>query len=180
MMILSDYNPAWKDAFHAFARIYGDALGDLITRIEHVGSTAIVGIAAKPIIDIDLVMADYSKLPAISAKLAALGYRHNGDQGIPQREAFNRLDDKAPWTGENRAWLAHNLYLCPEDSRELWRHVTFRDYLNQHEAARLEYERIKRDIEARAGGDRKVYAGIKENEGVCSAFVERVLNAAGG
>lgn len=179
-MILSPYDPAWKDTFHEFARVYEDALGDLITRIEHVGSTAIVGIAAKPIIDIDLVMSDYSKLPAICEKLATLGYQHNGDQGIPQREAFKRIDDTAPWTGEKRAWMNHHLYLCPEESPELWRHVAFRDYLNQHAEARLEYERIKRDIEARSNGDRKIYAGIKENEGVCSAFVESVLNAVSG
>ena len=176
-MILSAYNPDWKDAFRELERVYRDTLGDLITRIEHVGSTAIVGIAAKPIIDIDLVMADYAMLPAISEKLTALGYRHNGDQGVPQREAFKSMDDSAPWTPENHSWMNHHLYLCPEDSRELWRHVAFRDYLNQHESARVEYERIKRDIEARSNGERKIYVQIKENEGVCSTFVESVLKA---
>lgn len=174
-MILSAYNPNWKTAFQEFERIYLDALGDLILRVEHVGSTAIVGIAAKAVIDMDMVMADYSVLPEISERLATLGYEHIGDMGIPQREAMKRMDNATPWTGADRARMDHHLYVCPQDSRELWRHTTFRDYLNQHEAARLEYERIKLDIEVRSGGKRKVYVDIKENEGTCSAFVESIL-----
>ena len=60
MAILSAHNPEWKRAFEELAEVYRSLLGDLLVGIEHVGSTAIVGIAAKPIIDIDLVMPDYS------------------------------------------------------------------------------------------------------------------------
>lgn len=175
MAILAAHNPEWKVAFEEFEGIYRDALGDLILRVEHIGSTAIVGIAAKPTIDMDLVMPDYSVLPVISERLATIGYQHNGDQGVPQREAFKRVDTRTPWTGENRSWMKHHLYACPQDSPELWRHTAFRDYLNQHEPARLEYERIKQDIAARSGGERKIYVDIKENEGTCSAFVESIL-----
>lgn len=153
-------------------------LGELIVGIEHVGSTAIGNIAAKPILDIDLVINDYSVFPEVIKKLESLGYRHNGDQGVPQREAFKRVDENVPWYRNGSSWMNHHLYVCPEDSLELSRHVAFRDFLNQHEEERMKYEEIKKEIESRSNGDRKTYAKIKEQEGSCSAFVESILKKA--
>lgn len=150
-------------------------LGVLLVRIEHVGSTAIKGIVAKPILDIDLVIADDADFPAVKTRLESLGYRHNGNQGVPEREVFKREDEGVPRGGFGRNWMQHHLYVCTIDSRELQRHVTFRDYLNRHSQARLQYEAIKVEIASRSNGDRKLYAKIKAEEGACTDFVESIL-----
>ncbi|HQO09411.1 MAG TPA: GrpB family protein [Clostridiales bacterium] len=174
-MILSEYDPNWEYEYRKLGLFYIEILGELLVRIEHVGSTAIYGIKAKPILDIDLVIEDNSVLSEVVKKLKTIGYTHNGDQGIPGREAFLRDDQSVPWNQKNKTWMKHHLYVCTKDSRELDRHIQFRDYLNTNSEAAKEYENIKLEIESRSNGDRKLYADIKENDGVCSAYVERVL-----
>ena len=173
-MILSPYDRAWPSEFAALRAVYAAALGDLVLAIEHVGSTAVPGLAAKPILDIDLVMPDYAVFPAIVAALGQLGYTHNGDQGIFQREAFkSKPGIAAPFTEPARPWTPHHLYVCPADGAELDRHLRFRDALRADPALCIEYETIKHSIAARSGGDRKTYAQIKETE--CREFIARVL-----
>jgi GrpB-like predicted nucleotidyltransferase (UPF0157 family) len=177
-MILHVHDPSWASEFGRLRSVYIATLGNLACAIEHVGSTAIQQIAAKPILDIDIVIAGESDLPAVTKKLEKLGYWHNGNQGIPGREAFKRRDEKVPYTEEPITWMNHHLYVCVRGSRELVRHILFRDYLKNEPKARAAYESIKKDIEARSNGDRKVYADLKEHEGICSAFVERILKQA--
>jgi GrpB-like predicted nucleotidyltransferase (UPF0157 family) len=148
-------------------------LGHVVVAVEHVGSTAVPNLRAKPILDIDVVMPSYEVFPEIVARLQELGYTHNGDQGISQREVFKALDDTAPYTLPRRQWMPHHLYVCPVTSVELHRHLAFRDALRAEASLRQEYELRKQAIEERAGDDRKVYAQIKEIE--CRDFVERVL-----
>jgi len=150
--------------------------GDLAIAIEHVGSTSIPGIKAKPIIDIDVVIQNYTVFPDVVERLARLGYTHNGDQGIPHREAFKRQDECTPRTTLPQEWMHHHLYVCPASSEELRRHLAFRDYLRVNADARNAYERIKVAIAARSNGDRKVYAAIKETE--YNEFFEHTLAAA--
>jgi GrpB-like predicted nucleotidyltransferase (UPF0157 family) len=176
-MILAPYNPDWASEFGALREVYAGSLGRLVLRIEHVGSTAVPLLRAKPILDIDLVMASYDVFPDIVAHLRRLGYTHNGDQGIKEREVFNPLGKRAPYTSPPRHWMPHHLYVCPADSLELRRHVIFRDALRAHDNLRQDYENRKLDIAGRSGGDRKVYAQVKEIE--CREFVESVLAANG-
>lgn len=129
------YDPQWKENFEAIRRELVPVLGDLALRIEHVGSTSVEGLAAKPIIDIDVVISDHTPLESVVAALSTIGYQHEGDLGIPQREAF-RYDGK-------HHLQAHHLYVCPESSPELRRHITFRDYLRSHPEAAAEYGRVK-------------------------------------
>lgn len=175
MKILQEHDPQWAHEFQRLKAVYQRALGEVMHSIEHVGSTAIKEIAAKPILDIDIVISDLSYFPEATRRLESLGYRHNGDQGIPGREAFKRVDERVPHDGASASWMNHHLYVCAVDSTELMRHVLFRDFLNAHQEARQAYEQIKKDIAARSGGDRKVYADIKENEEICSNFVENIL-----
>ncbi|HEV3168202.1 MAG TPA: GrpB family protein [Isosphaeraceae bacterium] len=174
-MILALYNPEWAREFAALRDAYTSSLGKLVLRLEHVGSTAVPNLRAKPILDIDIVMPSYEVFPAILAHLQRLGYTHNGDQGIREREVFKPLDNMAPCTLPPRKWMSHHLYVCPSDSLELRRHLSFRDALRAHGNLRQEYEKRKLDIVERSGGDRKVYAQIKEIE--CRDFVESVLTA---
>jgi GrpB-like predicted nucleotidyltransferase (UPF0157 family) len=174
--LLEPYNPAWSVEFSDLSAIYAHALGPLALRIEHIGSTSIPGLAAKPILDVDIVMADYTVFPQIVAALAELGYAHNGDQGIPQREAFKPAAAFVPRCSPSREWRTHHLYVCPEQSPELQRHLRFRDALRASPALRQEYEAMKLDVAARSGGDRKIYAQLKED--FCRTFVETIVSRA--
>lgn len=129
------YDPAWKAAFRSIKEENEGALGDLILGIEHVGSTSVEGLSAKPCIDLDVVIRDYSVFAEVVARLAAVGYIHEGDLGIPDREAF-RYSDKPHL-------MNHHLYVCPEYSEELRRHITFRDYLRSHPDAARDYGAVK-------------------------------------
>jgi GrpB-like predicted nucleotidyltransferase (UPF0157 family) len=164
MPLLRLHDPAWATHFADLQANLSRALGELALRIEHVGSTAVPDLMAKPILDIDVVMRDGAAFPSIVSALRRQGYVHRGDLGIPDREAFDAPGDTP---------MAHHLYVCPASSRELRRHVAFRDALRARPELRREYESIKLDIARRARGDRKVYAEIKERE--CRALIERVL-----
>ncbi|HEX7026839.1 MAG TPA: GrpB family protein [Gammaproteobacteria bacterium] len=173
--VLSPYDPAWASEFAELQAVYVSALSGLALRIEHVGSTAVPGLPAKPVLDIDIVIQSYSVFHEIINALELLGYQHCGDQGIPQREVFKPKGVIAPFVA-SRTFMRHHLYVCPESSPELRRHIRFRDMLRARPDLRREYETIKLGIAHRAGGDRRRYAEIKEIE--CREFVERVLGQA--
>ena len=129
------YDPQWVEDFENIKREITCVLADRILTVEHVGSTAVAGLPAKPIIDLDVVIANASALPPVIQGLAAIGYIHEGNLGIEGREAFRY---------EGKPHLRkHHLYVCPQDSKELHRHLTFRDYLRTHPEAAAEYGRTK-------------------------------------
>lgn len=136
-IVVVPYDSNWKQQFEAIRTEIQDALGELALSIEHVGSTSVEGLSAKPIIDIDVVIEDESKLQAVIEKLAGIGYEHEGNLGIVGREAFG-------YTGKEHL-QNHHLYVCTKDSPELMRHLAFRDYLRSHEEAVREYSRIKEE-----------------------------------
>ena len=129
------YNPEWKTEFKKIKMMIESYIGDLILRIEHIGSTSIEGLAAKPIIDIDVVIESYDILPDIIQRLEKEGYKHQGNLGIEGREAFQRTfkDD----------FMKYHLYVCPKDSKGYLEHIALRDYLSSNKAARTEYEALK-------------------------------------
>jgi GrpB-like predicted nucleotidyltransferase (UPF0157 family) len=172
-MLLARHNPTWSKEFVELREAYIGAMGPLIERVEHVGSTAVPGLMAKPILDIDIVMTSYDVFPAVVEGLRNLGYCHNGDQGIKGREAFKAADNTAPFTLVRRVWLAHHLYVCPSDGAELRRHIAFRDALRRDENLRREYECRKVSIAQRAANDRELYAQLKEID--CRQFIESIL-----
>jgi len=134
-VIVEKYNPAWKDEFGKIQSEILEAAGDLIVKIEHVGSTSVEGLSAKPCIDLDVVIEDDSLLGLLIERLASVGYIHEGNLGIPGREAF-RYSNKPHL-------MAHHLYVCPKDSAELHRHVVFRDFLRLHPEEARRYGTIK-------------------------------------
>lgn len=136
-VIVEKYDPAWAQDFRQIEQELKEALGDLALRIEHVGSTSVKGLSAKPIIDIDIVIPDYSRFDAVVAALEKIGYIHEGDLGIPGREAFK-------YSGKEHL-RRHHLYVCTETSEELKRHLAFRDYLRSHPEAVREYSRVKEE-----------------------------------
>ena len=87
-VVVVPYDVAWKYAFEEIKTEIEDQIGDLIIGIEHVGSTSVKGLSAKPCIDIDVVIRDYSVFDAVVQKLDAIGYIHEGDLGIQDRESI--------------------------------------------------------------------------------------------
>ncbi len=134
-VIVLPYDPKWKNDFDEIKQELVNAIGDLIVGIEHVGSTSVEGLSAKPIIDIDVVISDYSVFDSIVSKLSTIGYIHKGDLGIKDREVF-KYSDKSHLR-------KHHLYVCPQNSKELLRHITFRDFLRNNPEAVKKYSKVK-------------------------------------
>ena len=91
-VVVLPYDRAWKSAFEEIKAEIQCAIGDLVIGIEHVGSTSVEGMSAKPCIDIDVVIKDYTVFDAVACRLATIGYIHEGDLGIKDREAFQYSD----------------------------------------------------------------------------------------
>ena len=123
------YDPAWKEAFERIKAPLWERLQTWLSAVEHVGSTSVEGLWAKPIIDLDLVLKEPGFFPQVKQGLALLGYFHEGDLDKPDL-------------------MAHHLYVCPPDSLELRRHLTFRDYLRTHPAEARKYSEVKRQAAA--------------------------------
>ena len=129
------YDAAWADDFEEIKKEIEAALGDLVLGVEHVGSTAVFGLCAKPCIDIDVVIEDYTVFDKVVTALRGIGYFHEGNLGIDGREAFGYSDKPH--------LKKHHLYVCPRGSEELHRHIAFRDFLRTHPDAAAKYGSIK-------------------------------------
>lgn len=134
-VIVLAYDRHWKSAFDEIKKEIENTIGDLIIGIEHVGSTSVEGLSAKPCIDIDVVIKNYSIFDSVVSKLNTIGYSHVGDQGIKDREVF-KYSDKLHLQ-------KHHLYVCPQQSEELHRHITFRDFLRSNPEAVKKYSLVK-------------------------------------
>ena len=131
-----DYDPAWIDIFNELQDRYETIMEQVdIVAIEHVGSTSVPGLAAKPIIDIDIIVRP-AHLQAAIAAMEAAGFESRGTLGIDDRWAFT-LPDGYPVT---------NTYVVIEGSIALRNHLGVRDLLRQEETLRAEYGALKRAI----------------------------------
>ena len=129
------YDETWKSAFETIRIELESVIGDLIVAVEHVGSTAVKGLSAKPCIDIDVIIRDYGIFDTMVSRLETIGYFHEGNLGIQDREAF-RYADKPHLP-------KHHLYVCPQYSAELHRHIVFRDFLRNNPEAVKKYGAVK-------------------------------------
>ena len=134
-VIVVPYDEQWKQEFEKIKAELSRVLDDCVIAIEHVGSTSVEGLAAKPVIDIDVIIKDYNVFETVKERLAQTGYTHEGDLGIKERHAF-KYDEKPHL-------MKHHLYICPEYSEELKRHIAFRDYLRVHPEDRDWYGAVK-------------------------------------
>jgi len=127
--------------------------------IEQLGSTAVRGLAAKPIIDLDVLLLSATDLPLVIVKLTSIGYEHRGNLGVAGRDAFRSPPNDFP----------HHLYVCPPGSREYTRHLLFRNYLRTHPADAHRYASLKRELVLKFQDDREAYTQAK------SRFVADIL-----
>lgn len=156
------YDPEWKVEFNRIREQLLSYVGDLIITIEHVGSTSIEGLAAKPIIDLDLVMDSYDVLPQIIERLQQHGYEHQGNLGIKGREAFKRQ--------QADGFMKYHLYVCPKDGKGYLEHIAFRDYLRSNAAASQAYAEVKQCLAEQHRYDIDAYCEGK------TAFVTSILS----
>ena len=131
-----DYDPIWSDRFKALRSHLLPVIQDIAMAVEHVGSTAVLGLAAKPIIDVDIVVRDRTYLLTAIDRLATLGYIHRGNLGIEGREAFAAPPDA----------VAHHLYVCLFDSPALKNHLVVRDYLRRYPEIAKAYGNLKKQL----------------------------------
>lgn len=160
-VVIREYDPTWPDQFSALAARVQAALGPLLIHVEHIGSTAVPGLAAKAVIDLDVVIASPSDLPEAIRRLGTVGYAHEGDLGVVGREAFRHPP------GEAR----HHLYVLSAGAAELRRHLAFRDALRTDPALRDAYAALKRSLAIRYPRDRASYTEAK------SAFIAQVVGS---
>ena len=133
-VVVEKWNPKWKDEFERIADSLGEDVIYNSVKIEHVGSTSVEGLSAKPIIDLDIVI-ENDKFEIIKRLLNDKGYKHEGDLGIEGREAFS-------YSGKEELMI-HHLYVCPQDSKELFKHITFRNFLKNNPDLAAEYSKVK-------------------------------------
>lgn len=146
-----DYDPRWPAQFEALRAVADAALRDLPHVTEHVGSTAVPGLAAKPIIDVDVVVPDPAALPLAAAALAAAGWQPEGEKGIAGREAF------LPPPGLRY----HHMYAVVAGSQAHRDHIDLRDFLRTHPAPAAEYASLKRRLAPLLRTDREAYVDGK-------------------
>ena len=158
-----DYDPAWPRMFEEERKRILGAIGDWLVDIQHVGSTSVPGLAAKPVVDIMLGLRSLDDGRHIIGRLKELEYEYNPDDDIPERHYFRR--------GEPRLFHLH----CVETTSDFWRrHIAFRNYLREHPEAADEYADLKRRLAADYGNDRIGYTNAK------TEFITRIERIALG
>ena len=149
--VVVTYDPGWPGLFRELRDRVDAALADVAHVTEHVGSTAVPGLDAKPIIDLDVVVPDDAALgPAIGA-LAAAGWRHQGDLGVTGREAFVPPADA----------VYHHLYVVVSGSPPHRNHVDLRDFLRTHPGQAARYGELKHRLAPLLATDRLAYGNGK-------------------
>jgi GrpB-like predicted nucleotidyltransferase (UPF0157 family) len=146
-----DYDPEWPDLFQRLREGIWPSNRDFAIAIEHVGSTSVPGLAAKPVLDIDVVVPSRNEIQLAATRLSNLGYAHRGDLGIEDREAFTAPEDRP----------AHHLYVCPSQSVALLNHLTLRDHLRAHPADVEAYSALKKRLAEQCSGDIDSYIAGK-------------------
>jgi GrpB-like predicted nucleotidyltransferase (UPF0157 family)/quercetin dioxygenase-like cupin family protein len=163
-IVVSDYDPAWPEWFESIVAYVWPAIERIAVRIDHVGSTSVPGLAAKPIIDMDIVVASTELVRPVIERLSGIGYRWRGDFGIPGREAFERPGEvDLPH---------HNLYLVVEDNKAHMDHWLLRDLLRDDAEARDQYASLKKRNAEASDDDMDLYVAAK------AAFVAQLLTRA--
>ena len=148
-------------------------LNGLPIQIQHVGSTSIPGLIAKPVLDVDIIIEKEELMQQIRPILERSGYEFKGEQGIAGRYAFRQNNDYTPVTTLMRKWQTHHLYVCLADCLALKNHLLFRDALLNDEQLVKTYLQVKRSLAEEPGMTREEYNKRK------TAFIITVLTKAG-
>ncbi len=156
------YDQRWPQLFESLRARVDAVLGGIPHVTVHVGSTAVPGLDAKPIIDLDVVVPGPAVVADTVAALAGAGWRHEGDLGIAGREAFRPPPSAA----------YHHLYVVTEHSQAYRDHLDLRDYLRSHPAEAARYAALKRKLAPLLQADREAYLSGK------AGLIAELLSAA--
>jgi len=148
------HDPNWRQEFRQEAGRISAAAGSNAVAVHHVGSTAIPGIYAKPVIDLLLVIQDLAALDEKQLEMEALGYEARGEYGIAGRRFFRRDDKHGDRT--------HQVHAFEDGSPQIARHLAFRDYMIAHPETAQEYSDLKRELAAKHPEDIEAYMDGKD------------------
>lgn len=157
-----DYDAQWPVLFAAERSLLQITLGEVISQIHHVGSTSVVGLAAKPIIDILLEVVDLDELDKLNAAMAQAGYTARGENGIPNRRYFTKDGDQR----------SHQVHAFAIGDTQIVKHLAFRDYLIKNKNVADQYAEIKRAAVLASENDIHRYSAFKAD------FIEHHLRLA--
>jgi GrpB-like predicted nucleotidyltransferase (UPF0157 family) len=162
-VVVVDYDEAWPNQFDALAERIWPAVRDVAHSIEHIGSTSVPGLAAKPIIDMSIVVPSSTNIPVVIGRLGALGYRHRGNLGIEGREVFQQPPDLP----------RHHLYACPAGTIGLLNPLALRDYLRANADSARRYGALKKRLAEEYADDVDGYTVAKTD------FILNILKQVG-
>ena len=160
---LKQYNPKWEELFKYESRLISSAISNLLVDIQHIGSTAIPNIVAKPIIDIAGAIDSLENIDKIIVPLYGIGYTYRGEQGIPGRHLFVK-------GGEG--YRTHHFHIMQKDHYEWKKHILFREYMREHPQEAKQYSELKQKLFIKYGNDREKYTDSK------SDFIENIIEKA--
>lgn len=149
-LYLSPYRDEWPALFESEKKIIASAIGDLVRDIQHVGSTSVPGMCAKPILDIAIAVEEFETARVCVEPLVELGYTFKGENGIPRRHYFQKGE---PCT--------HHVHMVEEISEEWTKLILFRDHLRSYRSVTEEYGSLKAALVDSLAGDRKAYLAAK-------------------
>jgi GrpB-like predicted nucleotidyltransferase (UPF0157 family) len=155
-IIVEPYNPTWKTEFEKAYTFYKKLLKNINIKIEHVGSTSVEGMWAKPTLDIDIIVKNTKDSKQVIERLIKVDYNHIGNFGVPGREALKYKEDN-----QYIKWMDHNLYVCIDGCENLENHLLLRNHLKNNEKAIKAYSKIKRDLAKRHPNDIDSYVDGK-------------------
>lgn len=156
-----EHNRSWQLAYQQEKSIIAKTLNKDIVEIQHIGSTAIPGLAAKPIIDILIAVERFTPDDKYSCQLHLIGYHHQPEASSTDRLFF--------WKGTPRT---HHIHIVEYGKGIYWRHILFRDYLRNHREIALQYEALKRKMALKFCSDKVAYAESK------TQFIDSVVELA--
>lgn len=149
------YDELWPARYEAEAKRIREAVGDIVVQVHHIGSTAVPGLSAKPIIDMLVEVSGLAELDSRTPVLESLGYEAKGEHGIPGRRYFRRHDASGVRT--------HQVHAFDVRSLQADRHLAFRDYLIAHPQVAQAYGELKRQLAERFPTDKYAYMDGKDS-----------------
>lgn len=148
-----EHSNDWKKQFEEEAKLIRSIFTSEIVAIHHIGSTAVAGLAAKPIIDILAEVRDIEKVHTYNDRMITLGYVPKGENGLPGRRYFQKGGDKR----------THHVHIYEAGDDEIERHLVFRDYLREHPQAIKEYGTLKVELAKQYPYDISAYIDGKDS-----------------
>ncbi len=158
IVILAPYTPEWAKLFVEEKNLLQTLIGKYVMDIQHIGSTSIPEMIAKPIIDIGISIVEFEKGKECIKLIESLGYKYKGENEIPRRHYFVKGDTRT-----------HHIHMLEYNSEEWKNHIIFRDFLIKNPQIAKKYIQLKKELAKKFRNDRLSYSNGK------SEFIEHIL-----